>query len=70
MNFHILTLFTEMFYSPLSDGIVGRAQKNGLVNISLYDIRKYTHDRHSKVDDYQFGGDNLISLIPIDTLSS
>lgn len=45
-----------MFHSPLSDGIVGRAQKNGLVNISLYDIRKYTHDRHSKVDDYQFGG--------------
>ena len=45
-----------MFRSPLSDGIVGRAQRNGLVNISLYDIRKYTHDRHRKVDDYQFGG--------------
>tara|TARA_Y100000815_G_scaffold204979_1_gene188807 strand:+ start:39 stop:779 length:741 start_codon:yes stop_codon:yes gene_type:complete len=56
MNFHILTLFTEMFRSPLSDGIVGRAQRNGLVNINLYDIRKYTHDRHRKVDDYQFGG--------------
>ena len=56
MRFHVLTLFPEMFDSPFSESIIGRAQKNGLVEIRLHNIRDYAEDRHRTVDDYPFGG--------------
>lgn len=45
-----------MFDSPLSLSIIARAQKQGLVEIHLHNIRDHTHDRHNTVDDYPFGG--------------
>ena len=56
MRFHVLTLFPEMFASPFSESIIGRARKNGLVEIRLHNIRDYAEDRHRTVDDYPFGG--------------
>ena len=56
MRFHVLTLFPGMFASPFAEGIVRRAQDSGLLEISVHDIRDYTHDRHRTVDDYPFGG--------------
>ena len=56
MRFHVLTLFPDMFESPFKEGVIGRARKNGTIDIKLYDIRNYTHDRHRTVDDMQFGG--------------
>ena len=56
MRFHVLTLFPEMFASPFSESIIGRARKNGLVEIRLHNIRDYVEDRHRTVDDYAFGG--------------
>ncbi|MCS5531206.1 MAG: tRNA (guanosine(37)-N1)-methyltransferase TrmD [Candidatus Poseidoniales archaeon] len=56
MRFHILTLFPNMFTSILAEGIIARAINGGIVNVSLYDIREYTQDRHRTVDDYPFGG--------------
>ena len=56
MRFHVLTLFPGMFASPFAEGIVRRAQDSGLLEISVHDIRDYTHDRHRAVDDYPFGG--------------
>ena len=45
-----------MFTSILAEGIIARAINGGIVNVSLYDIREYTRDRHRTVDDYPFGG--------------
>ena len=56
INFHVLTLFPDMFVSPFAEGIVGRARQNGLLDLSVQDIRDYAHDRHRTVDDYPFGG--------------
>jgi tRNA (guanine37-N1)-methyltransferase len=56
IRFHVLTLFPGMFSGPTSESIIARAQEKGLVEINLYDIRDYTHDRHRSVDDYPFGG--------------
>ena len=56
MRFHVLTLFPRMFDSPLSDGVMHRAQEAGLLEISVHDIRDHAHDRHRTVDDYPFGG--------------
>jgi len=51
----ILTLFPEMF-TPLSESIIGRARKKGLIEIEAVNIRDYTEDKHMKCDDYPFGG--------------
>lgn len=55
MKITILTLFPDMF-SPLASSIVGRAQKEGKLQIEIIDIRDYTEDKHKKCDDYPFGG--------------
>jgi tRNA (guanine37-N1)-methyltransferase len=56
MKFHILTLFPEMFSGVLSLGVTGRAVDNGILDVSLYNIRDYAIDRHRTVDDTPYGG--------------
>ncbi len=56
MRFHVFTLFPAMFAGPLGDGIIARAIRNGLIEVGLYDIREFAHDRHSTVDDYPYSG--------------
>ncbi len=55
MKITILTLFPEMF-SALEASILGRAQKEGKLELEVVDIRDYTEDKHKKCDDYPFGG--------------
>ncbi len=56
MKFHILTLFPELISSVLNESIIGRAQKNGLIEVSAHNIRDYTKNKHRKVDDTPYGG--------------
>lgn len=56
MHFHILTIFPAMFDSYFKESILARAQKEGKVAIKIYDVRKYTTDKHRKVDDTPYGG--------------
>ena len=55
MKITVLTLFPEMF-SALSASILGRAQKEGKLELHIVNIRDYTEDKHLKCDDYPFGG--------------
>ena len=55
MRIDILTLFPEMF-APLSESIIGRARKDGKIQINIFDIRDFTLDKHRKCDDSPFGG--------------
>ena len=64
MKFHIFTLFPNLFESPISEGIVGRARNSGLIDIRIYNIRDYSDDKHGKVDDYPFGGGPGMLLKP------
>jgi tRNA (guanine37-N1)-methyltransferase len=52
----ILTIFPAFFESPFSVGIIRKAIDGGLVRIRLVDIRRFSANRHSQVDDYPFGG--------------
>ena len=63
MKFDILTLFPEMF-SALNESILGRAQKQGKVQINVVNIRDYTTDKHLKCDDYPFGGGAGMVMMP------
>ncbi len=64
MRIDILTLFPEMFKEPFNTGIFGRAGAKGLINVNLYNIRDYTHDKHHIVDDYPYGGGAGMVLKP------
>ena len=63
MRIDILTLFPEMF-SALNESILGRAQKNGKIEINVVNIRDYTEDKHLKCDDYPFGGGAGMVMMP------
>ncbi|HAC10675.1 MAG TPA: tRNA (guanosine(37)-N1)-methyltransferase TrmD, partial [Clostridiales bacterium] len=63
MRIDILTLFPEMF-SALNESILGRAQKNGKIEINVVNIRDYTDDKHLKCDDYPFGGGAGMVMMP------
>lgn len=57
MRIDILTVVPELLDSPLSHSIVGRAIKNGLVDIKVHNLRKYGIGPRKNVDDYSYGGD-------------
>lgn len=63
MKVDILTLFPEMF-TPLSESIIGRALKDGKIEINIHDIRDYSTDKHKKCDDYPFGGGAGMVMTP------
>lgn len=56
MRFDIITIFPEIFGSVFDFGIIRRAVEAQLIEISIHDLRDYTHDRHRQVDDRPFGG--------------
>jgi len=64
MRIDILTLFPEMFDSPLSHSILKRAQQSGIVDISLANIRDYAPDQYKKVDDKPYGGGPGMVMMP------
>jgi tRNA (guanine37-N1)-methyltransferase len=56
MRFDILTLFPNMFSSPLRETILGKAIEKGLIEIQMINIREFTLDKHQVVDDTPYGG--------------
>src|SRR3954470_10181187 len=64
MKVDVLTLFPAMFAGPLDESIVQRARKTGALELAIYNLRDYTHDRHKTVDDRPFGGGPGMLLKP------
>ena len=57
MRIDIITVLPELLDSPLNNSIVGRAQKKGIVEIHVHNLRKYGKGPRLQVDDYSYGGD-------------
>jgi tRNA (guanine37-N1)-methyltransferase len=53
-----------MFAGPLDESIVKRARNARLVDVRLYNLRDFAHDRHKTVDDRPFGGGPGMLLKP------
>ena len=72
MRIDILTVFPDMLEGFFNCSMMARAQKAGLADIHLHDIRDYTTDKHRKTDDYPFGGcaGLVMKIEPIDRLIS
>ena len=56
MRIDIITVLPEMLEPFTTQSILGRAQKKGLAEIYVHNLRDYTKDKHRRVDDYPFGG--------------
>lgn len=56
MRIDIITLFPEMCQAVLGESIIGRAVKNGAVEIVYHQLRDYAFDKHRRVDDTPYGG--------------
>jgi tRNA (guanine37-N1)-methyltransferase len=56
MRFDILTLFPNMFSSPLGESILGKAIEKRLIEIRTINIRDFALDKHQVVDDTPYGG--------------
>ena len=55
MRFDVLSIFPEMFQSPLNYSLLKKAQEKGLINICLHDIRDWAEDKHKMTDDAPYG---------------
>jgi tRNA (guanine37-N1)-methyltransferase len=55
VRFDVITLFPEMF-SVLNHSIIGRAQKQNIVSLHLWNPREYTENKYGRVDDSPYGG--------------
>lgn len=51
-----MTLFPEMCEAFLSESIIGRARKKGVIEIKCHQIRDFAYDKHKRVDDTPYGG--------------
>ena len=55
MRLDIVTIFPE-YLCPLDLSLIGKARQQGLIDLTVHDLRHFTHDRHHSVDDTPYGG--------------
>ncbi|MCK4396340.1 tRNA (guanosine(37)-N1)-methyltransferase TrmD [candidate division WOR-3 bacterium] len=56
MIIDILTIFPDIFTTPLKYSIIKRAIDTGVLEINVHNLRDYTTDKAKSTDDYPFGG--------------
>lgn len=56
MKFNIITIFPEIISNYCKETILGRAQKNKLIEVNAINLRDFALDKHQKVDDTPYGG--------------
>ena len=68
MRIDIITVLPEMIQGFFDCSIMSRAQKKGLAEIYIHNLRDYTLDKHNRVDDYPYGGcaGMVMQIEPID----
>ena len=54
MKIDIVSIFVE-YFQPLHLSLAGKAIENGIVDLSVHDLRTWTSDRHRTVDDSPYG---------------
>lgn len=56
MRFDVLTLFPDIFTGYLSQSLLNKAIDRDLVHVDVHDMRRWSTDKHQKVDDRPYGG--------------
>ena len=55
MKIDVVTIFPGWF-DVLDQSLTGKARESGLLDVTVHDLRDFTHDRHRTVDDTPYGG--------------
>ena len=55
LRIDVVTIFPE-YLGPLDLSLIGKARRTGTLDLSVHDLRDFTHDRHRTVDDAPAGG--------------
>jgi tRNA (guanine37-N1)-methyltransferase len=63
MEFHVITLFPEMF-AALDAGLIGRAQQQGLIAVRAHNLRDHGLGNYRQVDDAPYGGGSGMVMRP------
>ncbi len=64
MRIDVLTIFPEMVDSFATHSILGRARREGTLDLRVHDIRSAATDVHRSVDDAPFGGGAGMVMTP------
>ena len=64
IRFDIMTLFPDLCDAVLSESIVGRGRKAGILEIVCHNIRDYSRDKFRRVDDTPYGGGKGMLMKP------
>jgi tRNA (guanine37-N1)-methyltransferase len=64
MEFHVITLFPELFAPSNWPGMIGRALRAGLIKIDAHALRDHGLGRYRQVDDTPYGGGSGMVLRP------
>jgi tRNA (guanine37-N1)-methyltransferase len=56
LRIDLVTIFPRMFDPLLSEGVIARGVKQGLLDIRVWDLRDFTTDKHRSTDDEAYGG--------------
>ncbi len=56
MHIDILTLFPDIIHGYANEAILGRAQKNGLIEVAAHNFRSFSGNKWGHVDDTPYGG--------------
>jgi tRNA (guanine37-N1)-methyltransferase len=60
----IITIFPDLFDSPLRSSLLGKAGERGLIEVRTHDLRQWAKGRHRSVDDAPFGGGAGMVMTP------
>ncbi|MCE0486630.1 tRNA (guanosine(37)-N1)-methyltransferase TrmD [Ornithinimicrobium sediminis] len=55
MRIDVISIFPD-YLSPLGLSLIGKARRQGLLDVRTHDLRAWTRDRHRTVDDTPYGG--------------
>lgn len=56
MRFDIISVLPDLLVSPFAHSILQRAQKKGIAEIVVHNLRDYASNKQKSVDDYPYGG--------------
>lgn len=64
LRIDVFTIFPPMVEGFAQQSLLGKAQRNGLLDVRVHDLRQATDDPHRSVDDTPFGGGAGMVLMP------
>jgi tRNA (guanine37-N1)-methyltransferase len=63
MKIDAVTIFPE-YFAPAQLSLLVKAQDKGLIDLQIHDLRSFTSDNHSTVDDTPYGGGAGMVMLP------